>query len=219
MVKSMVDLVFVVVILQLALIISPSTSKPPPTKDIDGVKSRGIRNESWLWIEHPSNDETVECTEVFITVQRNPQSKPGSIFIIFVDGAYVASGSLPLLMASSSIGLRPLKPGKHVLRIFCGSHRPPLLLDEVAMYTECRDINLPFSEPLAVSSRTDDVKQCGANAVEADDGQCQERVYLVSKIPPLALNPVMPDLRGASELIHACSPRVQETRRRPARSQ
>jgi hypothetical protein len=214
---QMVKYMILIAILQLVLIFSPSISKTTSTNEIDDVKSRGRTfNESWLLIKHPSNDEMVDCTDVSITVQRNPESKPGSVFLIFVDGMYVTSASLPLLMPSSSIGLRPLKPGKHVMRIFCGSQRPPLLLDEVAMYTECRDLKHPFSEPLAVSSTVN--QQCGADAEKADDGQTRhEQVYLVSKIPPLALNPVMPDLRGQYAPIHARPPRIAPTPHAPAR--
>ena len=136
------------------------------------------------------NNETIECTEAFLALARNPTADPGSVFVIFVDNVYVATGSLPRQMQSSTISLRSLRPGRHLLQVFSSDKHPITLLDQVQIYSECRDIFRPFTEPADITGDED----CSASITKQDAPS--EPVYLISKIPPLALNPVMPELHG-----------------------
>ena len=167
------------------LVLGLASSKPPPRWE-----SSKSPNNSWLWIISPAKNETLECTDIFLTLERNMKTDPGSVFMIFVDRGYVSTGSLPRQMQSTTISLRPLKPGNHLLQIFSADVRPPVLLDEVPIMSSCQESKQPFSEPS--TNVPADHDQCS----RSEDATASQPVYLISRIPPLALNPIMPELRG-----------------------
>jgi hypothetical protein len=197
---------FSVLILGLQISISLARSVPKwEEAETSEIETSNKPSSYWAFIKSPANDETIECTEAFLILERNSNTQPGSIFVIFVDRVYVASGSLPHQLQSTTISLRSLKPGPHTLQLFSADKQPPTLLDQVRIHSECRDIERPFSEPTEEA----DAAVCAASRSAMDMPPAP--LYLVSRIPPLALNPVMPELHGVHRRCHRCCRR----RRRP----